>query len=253
MFVNSLFERLDTVTLYFSYHSVWESVPYPNRRMKEGSVQCWCFSMRHGHSMIRHGWAGTSCSAGCVWIWQQCLEISRTVTGVHFIKHCDSSYFPSVLEASDGQFPTGSNFKSMMIAYAHGAHDYPGYPGQSAESNAMLEDSMTSVKTFYLNSNCNDISLSHQLLLMQVTVDDIDGDGAVEMIVIQTTGDVTCLSNHGNKKWSSKISGSSFPGSRLADVDGNGALDVVIPSDDGYFQHDFINQSANFLNSYHIL
>ena len=87
MFVNSLFERLDTVTLYFSYHSVWESVPYPNRRMKEGSVQCWCFSMRHGHSMIRHGWAGTSCSAGCVWIWQQCLEISRTVTGVHFIKH----------------------------------------------------------------------------------------------------------------------------------------------------------------------
>ena len=30
-------------------------------------------------------------------------------TGVHFIKHCDSSYFPSVLEASDGQFPTGSN------------------------------------------------------------------------------------------------------------------------------------------------
>ena len=109
MFVNSLFERLDTVTLYFSYHSVWESVPYPNRRMKEGSVQCWCFSMRHGHSMIRHGWAGTSCSAGCVWIWQQCLEISRTVTGVHFIKHCDSSYFPSVLEASDGQFPTGSN------------------------------------------------------------------------------------------------------------------------------------------------
>ena len=37
MFVNSLFERLDTVTLYFSYHSVWESVPYPNRRMKEGS------------------------------------------------------------------------------------------------------------------------------------------------------------------------------------------------------------------------
>ena len=89
MFVNSLFERLDTVTLYFSYHSVWESVPYPNRWMKEGSVQCWCFSMRHGHSMIRHGWAGTSCSAGCVWIWQQCLEISRTVTGVHFIKHCD--------------------------------------------------------------------------------------------------------------------------------------------------------------------
>ena len=35
MFVDSVFERLDTVTLYFSYHSVWEGVPYPNQRMKE--------------------------------------------------------------------------------------------------------------------------------------------------------------------------------------------------------------------------
>ena len=44
----------------------------------------------------------------------KCLEISRTVTGVHFIKHCDSSYFPSVLEASDGQFPTGSNLNLLQ-------------------------------------------------------------------------------------------------------------------------------------------
>ena len=108
MFVDSLFERLDTVTLYFSYHGVWEGVPYPNCRMKEGSVQCWRFSIRHGHSMIRHGWSGTSCSPSCVWTWQQCLQISRTVTGVHFVKHCDSSYLPSVLEAGDGQFRTGS-------------------------------------------------------------------------------------------------------------------------------------------------
>ena len=93
MFVDSLFEWLDTVTRYFSYHSVWEGIPYPNRRMKEGSVQCWCFSMRHGHSMIRNGWAGTSCSAECVWTWQQCLEISRTVNGVHFVKHCDAATF----------------------------------------------------------------------------------------------------------------------------------------------------------------
>ena len=75
-----------TLSLFIFPTTVSGISPYPNRRMKEGSVQCWCFSMRHGHSMIRHGWAGTSCSAGCVWIWQQCLEISRTVTGVHFIK-----------------------------------------------------------------------------------------------------------------------------------------------------------------------
>ena len=37
----------------------------------------------------------------------------------------------------------------MMIAYAHGAHDFPGYPVQFAQSDAMLEDSVTSVKTLY--------------------------------------------------------------------------------------------------------
>ena len=39
------------------------------------------------------------CSAGCVWIWQQCLEISRTVTGVHFIRKHVAAATPSVLEA----------------------------------------------------------------------------------------------------------------------------------------------------------
>ena len=40
MFVNSLFRRLKTVTLNFSHHGVKEGVPYLNRRIKEGSVQC---------------------------------------------------------------------------------------------------------------------------------------------------------------------------------------------------------------------
>ena len=30
-------------------------------------------------------------------------------------------------------------FKRMITAYAHGAGDCPGYPGQSAQSDAMLE------------------------------------------------------------------------------------------------------------------
>ena len=137
MFVNSLFERLDTVTLYFSYHSVWESVPYPNRRMKEGSVQCWCFSMRHGHSMIRHGWAGTSCSAGCVWIWQQCLEISRTVTGVHFIKHCDSSYFPSVFSV---------NHAAIFVWIFS-----PWFPWFSSLAHSILLESTTTISLLCIN------------------------------------------------------------------------------------------------------
>ena len=36
-------------------------------------------------------------------------------------------------------------FKRMMTAYANGPLDCPGYPGQSAQSDAMLEGSVTSV------------------------------------------------------------------------------------------------------------
>ncbi|XP_072181524.1 uncharacterized protein [Diadema setosum] len=68
----------------------------------------------------------------------------------------------------------------------------------------------------------------------QISVGDLDGDGNLEIVALHTTGKVTCLSNHGNKKWSAQISGTSFPGSRLADLDGDTIMDVIIPSDDGY-------------------
>ncbi|XP_780158.3 protein DEFECTIVE IN EXINE FORMATION 1 isoform X2 [Strongylocentrotus purpuratus] len=67
----------------------------------------------------------------------------------------------------------------------------------------------------------------------QITVDDLDNDGNLEMIVLQTSGDVSCFSNHGNKMWSSKVSGGSMPGSRLADLDDDGVMDVIIPTRDG--------------------
>ena len=37
----------------------------------------------------------------------------------------------------------------LPTAYAHGAHDCPGYPGQSAQSYVMLEGSVTSVHPLY--------------------------------------------------------------------------------------------------------
>ena len=97
MFVNCVVWKIEHCH-YFSYHSVWESVPYPNRSMKEGSVQCWCFSMR-----LATAWSGMDelrvVLRDVYGFGNNSLEISRTVTSVHFIKHCDSSYFPSVLEA----------------------------------------------------------------------------------------------------------------------------------------------------------
>ena len=57
-----------------------------------------------------------------------------------FLHYCAYRYLHELLH---------SWFKRMVIACAHGVRDCPGYPGHSAQSNAMLEDSMTSVQTLY--------------------------------------------------------------------------------------------------------
>ena len=47
------------------------------------------------------------------------------------------------------QWTFHSWFKRMITGHAHGARDCPGYPGQSAQSDAMLEGSMMSVHPLY--------------------------------------------------------------------------------------------------------
>ena len=60
------------------------------------------------------------------------------MTGVHFVKHCDSSYLPSVLEASDGQFPTGS-----CLIYSNDSEELSAELNQVALRQMVRHSSMT--------------------------------------------------------------------------------------------------------------
>ncbi|XP_052769103.1 uncharacterized protein LOC128209205 isoform X2 [Mya arenaria] len=67
----------------------------------------------------------------------------------------------------------------------------------------------------------------------QVTVADITKDGNLELIAVDTSGNVVCLNSDGTLFWELKISGDNSPGSRLIDIDGDGYSEVIIPTNEG--------------------
>ncbi|XP_062604157.1 uncharacterized protein LOC134265978 [Saccostrea cucullata] len=68
----------------------------------------------------------------------------------------------------------------------------------------------------------------------QITAADLAGDGSVRLITIDTSANVISYNKEGVKLWESTISGTSSPGSRLYDVTGDGVLDLIITTNDGY-------------------
>lgn len=70
-------------------------------------------------------------------------------------------------------------------------------------------------------------------VLYQITVADVNDDGQLEVIVIDTSGNVHCLSSTGSTLWEADISGMSLFGSRLADVNQDGRTDVVVTAANG--------------------
>ena len=69
---------------------------------------------------------------------------------------------------------------------------------------------------------------------LQVTVADINTDSQLDLVAIDTSGNVACVNNDGTLAWEVEISGTSSPGSRLVDVDSDGYVEVLIPTNTGY-------------------
>ena len=62
---------------------------------------------------------------------------------------------------------------------------------------------------------------------------DVNGDSHLDLVAIDTSGNVVCLNNDGTLAWEVEISGTSSPGSRLLDVDNDGYPELLIPTNTG--------------------
>ncbi|VDI06153.1 Hypothetical predicted protein [Mytilus galloprovincialis] len=67
----------------------------------------------------------------------------------------------------------------------------------------------------------------------QITVADINGDDIMDIIAIDTSGDVVCYNSDGKTQWEIQITGTSTAGSRLYDVNSDNVLDVIITTNVG--------------------
>lgn len=68
----------------------------------------------------------------------------------------------------------------------------------------------------------------------QVITSDLNQDGSFEILAIDSSGNVACKDLTGKMVWETTVSISSAAGIRVADVDGDGFLEAVIATFDGY-------------------
>ncbi|HUT74696.1 MAG TPA: hypothetical protein VM221_07655, partial [Armatimonadota bacterium] len=69
-----------------------------------------------------------------------------------------------------------------------------------------------------------------------VTIEDVDGDGAMELIVVLSQGDVVCLSREGKERWrfSTGSPSGGFKSLVMADVHPAPGREVLFGPDDGW-------------------
>ncbi|XP_067682032.1 uncharacterized protein [Haliotis asinina] len=122
------------------------------------------------------------------------------------------------------QFPAFALFSPTVIDLDSNGSDLEVLLATSAGNLHVLDKFGHQRKGFPKNMNS---------LHGQVTVEDINRDGKLEIIGIDTSGNVVCVDRDGTTLWEGEVTGSSSPGSRITDVNQDGILDVIIATSDG--------------------
>ncbi|KAK2150001.1 hypothetical protein LSH36_427g01033 [Paralvinella palmiformis] len=68
----------------------------------------------------------------------------------------------------------------------------------------------------------------------QITVEDVTGDGVLDIIITDISSNVACYSATGQLQWEVQTSGSRPSGTRVASHHGNHSSQVILATDDGY-------------------
>ncbi|XP_032219619.2 protein DEFECTIVE IN EXINE FORMATION 1 [Nematostella vectensis] len=115
------------------------------------------------------------------------------------------------------------------------------YPGYCLSSPTIVDNTSVVIGTstgnlFLVSSRKSqpETLTSMDSLQGQVTVADVNDDGAVELVSIDDSGNVACTDLSGKMVWEGRVSGSAAAGIRVADINGDGPLEVVFATYDGY-------------------
>lgn len=74
-------------------------------------------------------------------------------------------------------------------------------------------------------------------------------DGSLELVVTDTSANVLCYDTAGQLVWEGSVSGTSSSGARIADVNLDGDLELVISTNDGYRLKNFRIISCHLIKS----
>jgi len=130
-------------------------------------------------------------------VWQEQLDLTTDLTSLR--AHIYSS--PTVIDLDDDgdlEIVVGTSLGYIYVLSAHTGETRKGFPIHMSEIQA------------------------------QVTVEDVNGDGLLELIAADVLGNVLCFDRNGQEIWERQVAGFVSQGATFGDVNGDGVMDVVV-------------------------
>ncbi|XP_058942673.2 uncharacterized protein [Pocillopora verrucosa] len=171
------------------------------------------------------------------------------VTNFYFEEESQLAVSEQGLSSEDLQNYLGSaiivfNLHTKQLVFSSILHvsrkpsQYPAYAlsSGSAIPGGGIVVGTSSGTVYFIKSSLNEpLSLSTMDSVPgQVIISDVNQDGLLEILAIDNSGNIACKDLNGKMVWEATVSSSSASGIRVADVDGDGFMEAVVATFDGY-------------------